>query len=68
MKLKLTFKSDLSQTTEKVIEVQNNVSEEDIEAMFPTVLNVLYNKNNCTYEVVGNGHIYKIEEILNYTE
>ena len=68
MKVKLTFESDLSWTTEKIIEVQDNVSEEDIEAMFPIVLNVPYNKDNCFYEVVGKGHIYSLEEIMSYTE
>jgi len=68
MKVKFTFESDLSWTTEKIIEVQDNVSEEDIEAMFPIILNVPYDKNNCFYEVVGKGHIYSLEEIMSYTE
>lgn len=67
MKVKLTFDSDLSWTTEKIIEVQDNVSEEDIEAMFPLVLNVEYNKRDCSYEAL-DGHIYTMKEVYSYTE
>ena len=68
MKVKLTFESDLSWTTNQVVEVQDNVSEEDVESMFPIVLNVPYNERNCTYEVIGEGKIYTLQETLNYTE
>lgn len=68
MKVKLTFESDTSWTTTKIIDVQDNVSEEDIESMFPIVLNVQYDKDNCFYEVVGKGHIYTLDEIMSYTE
>lgn len=68
MKVKFTFESDLSWTIKRIVEVQDNVSEEDIESMFPIVLNVPYNKDNCFYEVVGNGHIYTLDEIMSYTE
>jgi len=68
MKVKLTFESDLSWAIKRIIDVQDNVSEEDIEAMFPIVLNVPYDKNNCFYEVVGKGHIYTLDEILKYSD
>ena len=68
MKVKLTFESSLSWTTNQVREVQDNVSEEDIEAMFPYILNVPYNKYNCSYEVVGDGKIYTLSQMLAYTE
>lgn len=68
MKVKLTFESDLSWTIEKIIEVQDIVSEDDVESMFPLVLNVPYNKHNCTYKVVGTGHIFTMNEVYSYTE
>ena len=68
MKVKLTFESDLSWTTNKVIDVQDNVSEEDIESMFSLVLNVPYNEHDCMYEVVGEGKIVSLSEMLAYTE
>ena len=68
MKVKFKFESDLSWTTQQIIEVQDNVTEEDIEAMFPIVLNVKYTSRNCSYEVVGDGHIYTVEETLKFSE
>lgn len=52
---------------EKIIEVQDNVSEEDIESMFSIVFNVQYDKNTCSYEAI-NGRFYSLDEILAYTE
>jgi hypothetical protein len=67
MKVKLTFESELSWYTEKIIEVQDNISESDVEAMFPIVLGVKYNKHDCSYESI-DGHIYSRDEILAYTD
>ena len=67
MKVKFVFESELSWITERIITVQDNVSEEDIEAMFPLVLNVPYNKNSCTYEAI-DGHIFTESEVLGYTD
>lgn len=68
MIVKFIYESDLCWRTTRDIEVQDNVSEEDIETMFPYVLNVPYNKYDCSYEVVGIGKIVSLAQMLAYTE
>lgn len=67
MKVKLMFDSDLCWHTEKIIDVQDIISERDIESMFPAELGVLYNDNDCRYEAI-DGHIFSENEMLAYTE
>lgn len=67
MKVKFMFDSDLCWHTENIVELQDNLLEEDVEAMFPVVLNVPYNKNDCRYVAI-DGHIFSTEEIMAYTE
>jgi len=55
MKVKLTFESDLSWTTEKVINVQSNVSDEDIKVMFSIAIGIPYNEEYCSYEIIQEG-------------
>ena len=68
MKVKFVYESQLCWITERTIEVNENVSHSEIKDMFQDVLNVPYNKYECSYEVVGNGHIFNDHEMLAYTE
>ena len=36
-------------------ELQSNVSEEDIKALFPVVFGVKYNSVTCSYEIMKDG-------------
>jgi hypothetical protein len=67
MKIKLMYDSDLSWHTEKIISVQDNISESDIESMFRLELGIPYNKYDCRYEAI-DGHIFSQDEVLAYSE
>jgi hypothetical protein len=68
MQVKFVYDSDLCWHTEKVETVQDNVSHTDIQAMFPIVLGVTYNKNDCYYEAIDGQHIFTDSEILAYSD
>ena len=68
MKVKFIYESQLCWRTERVVDVQDNVSHSDIQKMFPRVLDVKYDNETCSYNVIGDGHIYTDSEMLAYTE
>lgn len=51
MKVKLIFNSPFCQYKEVTVELQSNISEEDIMALFPIYLGTIYNKN-CSYKII----------------
>ena len=67
MKIKLSFDSDLCWHTEAIVETQNYISHEDVQALFPIHLGVPYNERDCHYEAL-DGEIVSQEEIYAYTE
>ena len=69
MKVKLTY-TPLGEcyTDTKVVEVQDNVCDPDVQAMFQIEFGVAYNKYECGYEADGKGKIYTLEEAYAFTE
>lgn len=51
MRVKLIFNSPLHPYEEVTVELQSNVSEDDIIALFPVYLGTIYNEN-CSYEII----------------
>lgn len=51
MKIKLIFDSQFVGRLGKTVEIQSNISEEDIKSLFLIYLEVPYDEN-CTYEII----------------
>ncbi|MDF2950460.1 MAG: hypothetical protein K0S18_43 [Anaerocolumna sp.] len=66
MKVKFIFDAQFYSYMEEIVDLQDNLSESDIKAMFPIVLGIEYN-DNCSFEAI-NGKIVCDEEVLAYTE
>jgi len=54
MKIKFIFDTQFCGYAEQIIELQSNVSDEDIKSMFPIVMDLEYDEN-CSYEIVQEG-------------
>lgn len=52
MKIKLIFEAQFVGKLEKTVEVQSNISEEDIKSLFMIYLEVPYD-DNCIYEILS---------------
>ena len=66
LKLRLIFESDLCWTNSRKVEVQSNVSEEDIKALFKIKLGIDYDEKTCRWEVIDDE--VSLDDMLAYTE
>jgi hypothetical protein len=66
MRIKLVYESNLCWVTSRIVEVQSNISDEDIKALFELNLGVKYDDNTCYWVVLDETVTEK--EMLAYTE
>jgi hypothetical protein len=55
VRVKLTFKSINLGNVDKIVDIQTNVIDDDIKALFPIYFNVPYSKLLCKYEILKEG-------------